>query len=178
MLVGMLTCPACRNPVDVPDNYSAETIRCGICWSEVPCGPRTTRRIESATVDTQVPVKPQGSADLFSSLPGRPVRGMEPLEDLLRKVALRAPSLMKPVEVPVSMPEKIVAESPKPVRLVHRRPATEDLRHKRGTTAADASSTMNQLAAAPTPKVKVAPLVAGFIAIAALTFLIVRWLLR
>jgi hypothetical protein len=101
-------CPECRHPVDVPDDHRERLIHCGICWAEVDLGERAAPVELIAVADVPVaepsrvnskavapPSKPAGKIDPLAHVPGFPVKGMAPLEEVLRRVVERMPALIR-----------------------------------------------------------------------------------
>jgi hypothetical protein len=90
-----LRCPACRHPVDVPDDHTESTIRCGICWAEVSLGDRIVPvALTAIPADEDEPPALMIAAkavpgNLFAGIAGVAVKGHQPLEDLLKRVVER-----------------------------------------------------------------------------------------
>ncbi len=160
----MVTCPKCKSTVEVPsDNYDA-SIRCGICWAMVPITPRERPVTAAMLLDDEPPVLEQG--DPFAAVAGRPASGMQPLEDVLRRVCETSPALLFTHAEPVQAPEP---PKPQPARTEPvRRSDDEDIRRKRGvprpSSLRDAPIIENRQHA------KSGPLVAAILVLFALAF--------
>jgi hypothetical protein len=120
----------------VPDDHPEPTVRCGICWTEVPVGPRPTPPPVAPPTAILLPPKPAAASGvnklppgvrLADPLPagGRPAAGMAPLEALVQRAAARLapPAPARPadppiVEVPVVVAEVVTAAPPAPPPVV------------------------------------------------------------
>jgi hypothetical protein len=106
----IVTCPACRHPVDVPDDHADTRIHCGICWAIVSLGDRmvpvelsvapepliaVTSRAVLASTPAKLSVQPKPGHDPFAHIPGRAAKDLSPLESLLRSVVVRQPMFLK-----------------------------------------------------------------------------------
>src|SRR5689334_31263 len=101
-----LTCTSCRSPIAVPADHAADTIRCGICWTEVavpkvpvikPAAAAPAAKPKSgATAGPGSGVTKGSGVQVAAALPpgAKPAAGMARLEALLHSAGgrLRPPA--------------------------------------------------------------------------------------
>lgn len=124
----MPTCPKCRSPVDVPDDHDADTIRCGICWAEVALEPRPRDAGTMPAAERQ----PAPPPDPFEHVPGLPLPGMAPFEDVLRGLAIRMPHLFVAPPPPKRPPAPAQPVTIEPRQIDPPDDDLDELRRRRG----------------------------------------------
>lgn len=105
-----LICAGCRSNVNVPAGYDSPTIRCGICWTELPIGgaakPASAAKIVLPTKPA-VPSKPavavaKSVAAVVLPTGTKSADGMAPLDALIHQASLKlSPPNAAPPPVPV-----------------------------------------------------------------------------
>jgi hypothetical protein len=125
----MVTCPSCKSPVEVPDDFEDEKIRCGICWSLVDVGFRDLQPVAVGVVVEDV--KLEERPDPFEHMEGRPAIGMGPVEDLLRNVSERMPHMFTAPKIKASQRIQM-SEAERAKKPIAPRMEEEGLRRKRG----------------------------------------------
>jgi hypothetical protein len=125
-----LNCPSCRSPVTVPADFADTTIRCGICWTEVPVpkaeNAPVLKPVSQPAVPTAKPLPANGSGAakpsgvrVAAALPdgAKPAAGMARLEALIHKAGtrLREAAPVVPAK-PVTAVRVVVAPPAAPVK--------------------------------------------------------------
>ncbi len=96
-----VACPSCRSDIAIPADHVESSIRCGICWADVPLANRAAPTPASPSMPQSAPALAVARRPA-AVIPGKPLPGMANLEERMQRAATKiapaaAPVAAKPV---------------------------------------------------------------------------------